>query len=254
MALIKQAAWSPVNRDAVVLQLGDLKTRAAMLEREATDRAAKIIADARAEREKILAGVREIGRAEGFAKGHAEGHAKGHAEGRLAGVNEIKPRLEDIEARWMAGAAEFEVARERMLDEARRDLLRLALRVAERVIKGRIDTDPGIAVAQVEAVLAMIMNPTRLAIVINPDDEPALKDAMPSLMGRFAAATHMGMTTDPALPRWCARGTTRGGEIDASIWTQLDRIAETLLHGGLTSDAAGGAERGERPDAKEGGA
>jgi flagellar biosynthesis/type III secretory pathway protein FliH len=253
MALIKQANWSPGNRDAVVLRLGDLKDRAALLEREATTQAAKIIADARAERERLVAGARERGLAEGHAKGYADGHAKGLAEGRHEGVNEIKPRLQDIEARWMAGAAEFEIARERMLDEARRDLLRLSLRIAERVIKGRIETDPGIAAAQIESVLGMIMNPTRLAIVINPDDEPALKDAMPSLMARFAAATHMGMTTDPALPRGSCLARTSGGEIDATIWTQLDRISETLLAGGLTSDATP-MERDEPGDGKGGAA
>jgi flagellar assembly protein FliH len=252
MALIKQATWSPGTRDAVVMRLDDLRGRAAALEREATERAAKILADAKAERERLLAGAREQGQREGFAKGHAEGLAKGNAEGRLAGVNEIKPRLEDIEARWMAGVAEFEVARERMLDESRRDLLRLSLRIAERVIKSRIETDPGIAAAQVEAVLGMIMNPTRLAIVINPDDEVALKDAMPALMARFAAAGHLGMTTDPALPRGSCLARTSGGEIDATIWTQLDRIAETLLSGGLTRDASGAA-RGDDPAPKENG-
>lgn len=238
MALIKQASWSPANHEPVAMHLGDLKAQAAMVESEAARNAAAILDAARLQRDKILAGAKEQGHREGFDKGRAEGLAKGITEGRAQGVAESKSRLADIEARWASGAAEFEVARDRMLTEARQDLIRLSLRIAERVIKRRIDTDPNIAAAQLEAVLGMILRPSKLVIVINPDDAPTLRDAMPSLMSRFSAAQHLELVNDPSLPRGSCIARTSGGEIDASLWTQLDRIAETLLCGGLTHDSA----------------
>lgn len=240
MALIKQATWSPSNREPVVLHLGDLKAQAAMVEQEAAKQAAGILAAARVQRDKLLTGAKDQGHREGLERGLAEGREKGLAEGRAQGVSEIKPRLAEIEARWMTGATEFEVARERMLTEARQDLLRLAVRIAERVIKRRIETDPNIAASQLESVLSLIMRPTKLTIAINPDDEPALRGAMPAMMAKFTAAQHMELAMDPALPRGSCVARTSGGEIDASIWTQLDRVADTLLFGGLTADSGAG--------------
>lgn len=237
MALIKQSSWTPGARDAVVLHLGDLRAQAAVVEQEAARKAVAIIAKARDEREKQLLGGRDQGLREGYAKGLAEGRAKGEAEGRAKAVADVRPRLADIEARWAAGAAEFETAREHMLTEARRDLLRLAVRIAERVIKRRIETDPRIAVSQLEAVLSHIMRPSKLTIAVCPDDEATLREAMPAMMAKFAAAEHLELVNDPALPRGSCVARTIGGEIDASIWTQLDRVADTLLFGGLTHDS-----------------
>lgn len=237
MALIKQSSWTPGGRDAVALHLGDLRAQAAVVEQEAARKAVAIIAHARDERERQILGGREQGLREGYAKGLAEGRAKGEAEGRAKAVADTKPRLAEIEARWMTGAAEFEAARDHMLTEARRDLLRLAVRIAERVIKRRIETDPNIAASQLEAVLSHIMRPSKLTIAVCPDDEQTLREAMPAMMKKFSAAEHMDLVLDPSLPRGSCVARTIGGEIDASIWTQLDRVADTLLFGGLTHDA-----------------
>lgn len=242
MALIRQSSWTPSNRPAVVMHLGDLRERAAAVEREAAQQAASIMADASTKRAGMLEGAKEQGYREGLAKGIAEGRAKGEAEGHAAALAASRTRLAEIEARWMAGAAEFEVARERMLSEARQDLLWLAIQIAERVIKSRIETDPKVAAAQLEAVLGMIMRPSNLTIAINPDDEGVLREAMPSMVSRFAAAQHMELVREPSLPRGSCVARTTGGEIDASIWSQLDRVAETLLYGGLTRDTGRGME------------
>ena len=131
MALIKQASWTPGDREAVVMHLGDLRAQAALVEKEAARRAVSIIAQAREEREKQVVGGREQGYREGLATGLAEGRARGEAEGHARAVQELKPRLVEIEARWMTAVSEFEAARDRMLTEARHDLLRLAIRIAE---------------------------------------------------------------------------------------------------------------------------
>jgi flagellar assembly protein FliH len=226
------------------MHLGDLRERAAAVEREAANHAASIVADAGSKRAGMLEGAKEQGYREGLAKGLAEGRAKGEADGHAAALAASRATLSEIEARWMTGAAEFEVARERMLGEARQDILRLAIQIAERVIKSRIETDPKIAVSQVESALGMIMRPSKLTIAINPEDETVLREAMPSMMARFSAAQHMELAMDPGLPRGSCVARTSGGEIDASIWTQLDRVSDTLLYGGMTRDTGRGKEPG----------
>jgi hypothetical protein len=77
MALIKHSNSRDIARDAVVLDLGDLQRQAALITRAAHDQAAAVLAEARAERERIVAGAAEAGRAAGFEEGWSRGGAQG---------------------------------------------------------------------------------------------------------------------------------------------------------------------------------
>ncbi|MFN7022350.1 MAG: FliH/SctL family protein, partial [Phycisphaerales bacterium] len=169
----------------------------------------------------------------------------GKLEARDAALAEIRPRLGRIEGAWQAGLDAFEQGREAMLHAADRDLVRLALLIAERIVKRQILADPSIVLDQLRAVLAVVARATALAVRVHPDDVPLLEQAMPALAARFGAARHAELMADPSLDRGSCiaemRGTQApagadassiaGGEIDASISTQLQRIAEALLPG-----------------------
>jgi flagellar biosynthesis/type III secretory pathway protein FliH len=245
MALIKQANARDLARDAIVLDLGDLQRQGAMLVTQARAQAEAIIAEARAERQRILAGAAEQGHAEGLAAGHAAGHQAGFEAGRAAALAEFKDQLAKLDAAWSAAAESFNNSREHLLRSAQRDVLRVAVRIAERVTKRVIRIDPAVAAAQLEAVLAVVVRPTRLTVRIHPDDRPTVEAALPRLAAIFTAARHVELVEDPSLTRGSCIAVTRppgssdadtglGGEIDASISTQLDRIVEALLPADIT--------------------
>lgn len=245
MALIKHNQAVDIARSAVVLDLGDLRRQGLLILEAARDQAAGIIAEAKAERERIVAGAAEAGRAAGMAEGREEGLIAGKLEARDAALAEIRPRLEKIEASWKAELEALEQAREGMIHAAERDLVRLALLIAERVVKRQILADPAVVLDQLRAVLSAVARPTALAVRVHPDDVPLLEQAMPTLAARFGAARHAELMADPTLDRGSCVAEMRGahgpagedapsiagGEIDASIATQLQRIAEALLPG-----------------------
>jgi flagellar assembly protein FliH len=235
MAMIRQSNAGTMARDAVVLDLGDLKRQADSIRARARAEAELILAQARAEREKILAGAAEQGKAAGYAAGLEEGCAAGSAQGRAAAVAEIKPVLAALEQAWSASLQEFVGARQTLLAEARHDVLRLAVRMGELVTKRVLELNPAAVADQLAAVLALILRPTRLIVAVHPDDVPILRESLPDLASRFEAAAHVELQNDPSLDRGscivrCAPdGRFGAGEIDASIQTQLERIIETLL-------------------------
>lgn len=260
MALIKQANARDFARDAIVLDLGDLQRQGTALVAQATRQAETILAQARAERERIVAGAAEQGHADGFVAGRAAGHQAGLEAGRAAALTEFKDRLSKLEAGWSAGLTEFGNHRDSLLRAAQQDVLRLAVRIAERVTKRVVKLDPQVAAAQLEALLAVIVRPTRLVIRIHPSDRGVIEAAMPRLMTIFAAARHIELVEDPTLsPGSCIaamRSTEAsdangggdqglGGQIDASIETQLDRIVDALLpEDAATAVAESPPERG----------
>lgn len=233
MALIRQAEFAMAGRDAIVLDLGDLARQAERLRVAARAEAEQIGAQARAERERILAGAAEEGRRLGHEEGLQAGREAGAREGREAALAEARERLGALEAAWTQALAAFEGERDRMLQEARHDILRLAVAVAEKVVKRAIALHEGAAVDQLAGVLTLVARPTRLSIFVNPEDRDPVRAALPTLLERLASGAHVDLLDDPTLQRGsCVVRTATGGEIDASVGSQLDRIVEALLPSG----------------------
>jgi flagellar biosynthesis/type III secretory pathway protein FliH len=248
MALIRHAQAEQIARDAIVLDLGDVQRQAAQLMEQARRRAEEIVAEARAERERIIAGASDKGRAEGLAKGTEEGRKAGEQQGKAAAIAEWRPKLEQLEKRWGDVLTAFEAERDRMLTEARVDVLRLALQLGEKIVKRVVAVDPGVVAEQLQGVLTLVARPTELLIAINPEDRGAAEAALPGLMARFQSVRHVELVADAKVTRGSCVARTRGqageggsaggGEIDAGIEGQLQRIAELLLPG--TARGAGG--------------
>jgi flagellar biosynthesis/type III secretory pathway protein FliH len=230
MALIRQSSSATLTRDAVVLDLGDLMRQGEQMRTKARVDADRLLVEARAERERLIAGAAEEGRKSGAVAGQEEGRRQGEAQGRAAALAEMKDKLAKLEAGWSAALAAFESERDRMLLDARQDVVRLAARVAELVTKRALTLEPERVADQLSAVLAMVAKPTRLVVRANPEDLSILQEALPALQDRYRAATHVEIQPDPTLERGsCTASTAGGGTIDASVAGQLERIAAALL-------------------------
>jgi len=250
MALIKNAIARDLARDAVVLDLGDLQSQALVYVQQAQAQAQKIIADAQNERQRLVAGAAEKGHAEGLSRGIEEGRTRGHADALEAAVAQHADALAGVESAWATALSEFAAQREAMIEHATRDAVTLAVAVAEKVVKRSIAVDPGVVVEQLRAVLAVVVRPTELVVRIHPEDRPLVQRSLPALLAAMSMIRHAELADDPALDRGSCVARMRGdqaadagagGEIDASIQTQLDRIVEVILPGAqrpLVRDAA----------------
>lgn len=242
MALIPHAQLDEIVRDAVAMDLNDLTRRADHVRQEAEAHARRVIEHAAVERRKIIDGAREEGHADGFAAGRAEGLEEGRAAGRAEILAQLGPQIEALLMAWAEALGQFEQSRDTMLVEARQDVVRLAIALAERVTHRLVEVDHEIVGDQLEQVLALITRPTRLRVLVHPDDEAVVRDALPALLDRFESVTHAELAFDGSILRGSviARSDT-GGVLDASITTQLDRLVREILPGGrqtLDSPAA----------------
>ena len=248
MALIKHANSHELARDAIVLDLGDLSRQGQIIVESARAKADQLLAEAKSERDRIIAGAAEKGYAQGLAKGLEEGRKKGQDEGRAAAAAERKTQIDQVEKAWTAALTQFGTQREAMLCEAHVDVLRLATMIAQKIVKRVVAADPTVVADQMRAVLAAITRPTELAIRVNPADLEIARESLPGLLAAFEAVRGATVEGDAALAPGSCVATTRGGaaeslgggEINASIDAQLDRIVEVLLPGGGAADAAPG--------------
>lgn len=234
MPLIRRADRDQVAREAVVLHLDDLARRAEKLRSEAEEAARKLVDDARAERERILAGAREAGLEKGLEEGRERGFAEGVEEGRRLVLEQARTQLASLERSWAEALDRFERDRDTFLLAARREVLGLAMLAAEMITRRQCEADPAVVVDQLGAVLELVTRPAKVVVAIHPEDDEHVRRAMPALMERFPAARGIELRHDESLSRGSCVARLDGeggGVIDASIRTQLERIAAALVPG-----------------------
>ena len=240
MALIKNADALGRTGGAVVLDLGDIARQAEALRAAAIAQAEGVVEEARRERERLIAGAADIGFKEGEARGHEAGLHAGFDEGRRTVFEEHARQIAAIEAGWTRALDDFESRRARILEESRRDVLRLALEIAQRATHRAVAADEAAVEAQLAAAIHAVLEPHSIVALIHPDDAELAAAAMPRLVARLSGSPHIEIRPDPALAHGECIIRTTGGEVDARLSTQLDRIAETLLPGSA-------ADRAESP-------
>lgn len=245
MALIKHSDSDVFAREAVVLDLGDLTRQAQKIIADAEERAAQIIASAERKRVQLITGARDEGFTAGQAEGRKDGHRQGLDDGCTQALREHSERLETLEKSWRTALDEFDERRGRMLDDARTDVLRLAMKIARRVTHGIVEGDESVAVSQLEKALSHTLRPTRLVIRVHADDETLVSASAPALLERFARSAHAEVVTDDSLSRGDCVVYTAVGEVDACIDAQLDRIAAAL---GLAAEQGDGVEPSDDAD------
>ncbi len=258
MGIIKRADLESYTRDAVPMDIGDLERQGRAVVAAAQEEAAQILRQANQDRKVLLDDASVLGKTQGYEAGHAEGHERGLTKGSEQSHAETSATLQMLNEQWSQALKEWEHDRSELLLCARTEVISLAAQIAARVIKRVIDLDPEIVVDQLETVLETLVTPTDIRVRIHPGDMELLERVMPAMVKECAACNHAELVEDPKLaPGSCVVSTKGGGQIDASIATQLDRVVATLLpaHRGPDYDQhledSPGKESESEPDSKD---
>lgn len=234
MALIRQPDASRVQRDGVAMDLPDIAREGRAIEEAARRRADEILAAARKERERLVADAAEIGHAEGRNAGYAQGLGAGREEGRTEALRNHSDELARLTGAWTAALDDLARERTDLRRDARQEVLRFAVAFASRIARRAVDLDERSVLTQLEAALELVLRPSRLRIAVHPEDRSAVALAMPALAARFDKAPDWEVVEDAALSRASCVVRSGNGEVDASIETQIDRLAHAALPSGAS--------------------
>ena len=228
MSKLLQAFDAPA-RSGLAFNLADLERQGEALAERAKARAAEIIVAAREE----AAGIAEHAKRAGFEGGKAEGLAQGREEGRQAGLAqglaEARAATATIEKTLSALVVEISARRETLVKQAERDLLRLAVAVAARIVRRELRLDSQAVVRAAAEAVALAADRSRVAVRVNGADLEALRAAHDDLARRFADLQDFKTVGDETVERGGCRVLTEAGEVDMQVATQLDRLEQLLL-------------------------
>lgn len=231
MPMIRRADAASLARDAVVLDLGDLARQGEAMMERARQEADRIVAEARAERDRLLEGAEQRGHAEGLEKGIAEGRQAGMEQGRAEALAAEADAIKALQAAWRSALTDFHARRDALHTEGERGVVALAVRLGERVAKRTIDVDEDAAVLQLREALELAMRPSRVRVRVSPVDAQAVREAMPELASLLAENASSSVVEDESLSHGSVIIEADASRIDGTIETQLERIVEALLPG-----------------------
>jgi|JI10StandDraft_1071094.scaffolds.fasta_scaffold222632_2 flagellar assembly protein FliH len=233
MTLVKAHAAARHMGGAISYDLADFKAEAARILAAAKAEADRLVREARSDSQRIRTEAADKGRIEGMASSREEGFALGKSEGEALGRREAQgayaERLALLTEHWAESLSLWEVSRDALMREARKGVLQLSLGIASRVVQRMIRADPDIALGQLEMALELLGKATAVTVSCSVEDRDLLQANLPVVLERLGATLDVTFVADESISRGGVVVRVAEGGVDATIETQMDRIAEALL-------------------------
>ncbi len=176
------------------------------------DAAARMLAQATADAERI----REHARAEGYDEGRSAGHEHGAAEISSA-ASALGEAVQGIDA-----------LRTDVVEAVEADAIELALALAGKILAGAFQARPELVVEVVQGALRRISDRRRITVLVNPADLEVVRAAIGELTAQGSGVELCDVQSDERVGAGSAIVRTAEGEVDASVHTQLERAREVV--------------------------
>jgi flagellar assembly protein FliH len=126
-------------------------------------------------------------------------------------------------------AAGIDVARAELAAAGERDLLKLALAVAAKIVKAEIDGGKPVAAENLRRAVELTARRRELKVLIHSRDLARLEEFLPALRREFSDIETIAFEACPSVEPGGVIVQTREGSVDATIAAQLDQIERGLL-------------------------
>jgi len=191
---------------------------------EAEEKAAKIIKKAE---EAALSKAQEIEdlKQQSIQNGLAEGFHKGYDEGMATAKKEV------IENVWGVGAlasSAFKIKKE-IIDSAEKEVLELAVAIAEKVIRHELEIKPELMQEIVKAAIAQLKDKEEIKIIINPALIQNLYEFTEEFKKTIKGLKSIKIIEDKTIPKDGVIVESPESRIDARIETQLREIVRNIM-------------------------
>jgi flagellar assembly protein FliH len=126
-------------------------------------------------------------------------------------------------------AAGIDAARAELAAAGERDLLKLALAVAAKVVKAEIEGGKPVSTENLRRAVELTARRRELKVLIHSQDLARLEEFLPALRREFSEIETIAFEPCPSVEPGGVIVQTREGSVDATIAAQLDQIERGLL-------------------------
>jgi flagellar assembly protein FliH len=153
-----------------------------------------------------------------------EAFVKGYAQGERAGLEAASTRGQAMMRRLGETVQELTALRAEMLQRTERQVVQLAMAIAEKMIHREISLDRSILVGMARAALDRLSEQGAATIRLHPDDFAAVKPADGSW-----ESSHVQVVADPLVARGGCLVQSDFGFMDVDVASQFRELTRVLL-------------------------
>ncbi len=165
---------------------------------------------------------------EKLARLEREAYEKGFEQGRKDGFALEEKQIEEQRQQMEALFSEIHGLKTTLFREAEEEAVTLSRRIARRIVRREIETDPGVIHRSVRAALDFVADRSRLAISIHPEDMEEVRKILPELASMTDGGSFK-VVEDASVERGGCLLETGFGRINATVSNQLDVIDKVIL-------------------------
>ena len=207
----------------------DVEEQARALLVRARQAAERLIAEAQREAAELKKAAHQQGLAEGRREGVARGTEEGRAAGQKQALEEHRAQLTQAVAALTEAANDLEASRGELEAAALEEVVALSIAVARRVTKRQCLIEPEALTENLREAMKLVVHAGDVKVVIHPAQRQALEVALPALRLEIPRLGHVELTDDPSVDPGGCRVYAGGGQVDATLDEQLDRVVADLL-------------------------
>ena len=211
------------NLDQVTMTLAEAKEKATETLKSAQDQAEALLTAAREESSTLKKEAAKI-RSEAADNGFTEGFAKGMAEGRDQGKKDFETEVEPS----IAALAMVENLYQELWTVNEATMVKLAMKIAERVLFQEVATSPEIVSATFKAALDHLHEQHRVTFRVHPEDLSQLEILRIELRDTIKGLVKITFDPDPNLARGDLIMETDAGRLDATLRRRIASVTGTV--------------------------
>jgi flagellar assembly protein FliH len=162
-------------------------------------------------------------------RAYEEAYAKGRAEGLASGEREMRPQIQQLQARIERLDSILSTLARPLheMDAVVEDqLVQLALTVAKHLVRRELRMDPSQVIAIIRETVALLPASARdVRVHLHPEDAAVVREKLAAPAGERVWT----VVEDPVLGRGGCRVTTDTAQIDARLETRIGTVVSALL-------------------------
>jgi flagellar assembly protein FliH len=128
-----------------------------------------------------------------------------------------------------AAASAVEAKQAELSAAGERDLVKLALAVAAKIVKAAVVLERPVAEENLRRAVELTARRRDLRVLLHPDDLARIETYLPALRRDYSDLQSVVLDADPSIARGGVIVQTREGSVDATVAAQLDQIERGLL-------------------------
>jgi flagellar assembly protein FliH len=149
-----------------------------------------------------------------------EAYQHGFSEGQAVGKEQAAAEMKPVLDRMGQTLAELSTMRSRLRREAEKDLLKLAIAIARRVLHRELTIDPESIEGVIRVAIDKLQSRDLSRVRVHPGQAPAIRASYE----KFSNSHQVELVADPSLQIGDVMFETSTGTLDASIESQLQEI------------------------------